>query len=308
MKRGKIIIGSRGSRLALIQAESVVARLKSNYPEKEFEIEKVVTGGDRNQNIPLDRMDSIGIFTKELEEALLNERIDLAVHSLKDMPTIMPDQLYLAAVLERSDPRDVLVTRGERLDDLPPGSRIGTGSPRRSIQLSRYRPDLEARSIRGNIDTRLKKIQGGEVDGVILAAAALIRLGWQEKITQYLTVEDFLPSPGQGAIAIEMRRNDNYLQALVSRINHTPTWQCITAERVFLSTLGGGCRAPIAALASIKGDQLHIAGMAASNDGTKMLRISGEGMITSAEKTGADLAKELLAMGAAEFIAEATVN
>lgn len=308
MKRGKIIIGSRGSRLALIQAESVVARLKSNYPEKEFEIEKVVTGGDRNQNIPLDRMDSIGIFTKELEEALLNERIDLAVHSLKDMPTIMPDQLYLAAVLERSDPRDVLVTRGERLDELRPGSRIGTGSPRRSIQLSRYLPDLEARSIRGNIDTRLKKIKSGEVDGVILAAAALIRLGWQEKITQYLTVEDFLPSPGQGAIAIEMRRNDNYLQALVSRINHIPTWQCITAERVFLSTLGGGCRAPIAALASIKGDQLHIAGMAASNDGTKMLRISGEGMITSAEKTGADLAKELLAMGAAEFIAEATVN
>lgn len=308
MNREKIIVGSRGSRLALIQAESVVAGLKSNYPKKEFEIKKVVTGGDRNRNIQLDRMNSIGIFTKELEEALLNERIDLAVHSLKDMPTIIPDQLCLAAVLERSDPRDVIVTRGEFLDELQPGSRIGTGSPRRSIQLSRYRPDLETRSIRGNIDTRLKKIQSGEVDGVILAAAALIRLGWQEKITQYLTVEDFLPSAGQGAIAIEMRRNDDYLQALVSRINHIPTWQCITAERVFLSTLGGGCRAPIAALASIKGDQLHIAGMAASNDGTKMLRISGEGMITSAEKTGEDLAKELLAMGAAEFIEEAALN
>ena len=224
------------------------------------------------------------------------------------MPTIIPNQLCLAAVLERSDPRDALVTRGELLDELRPGSRIGTGSPRRSIQLSRYRPDLETRSIRGNIDTRLKKIQGGEIDGVILAAAALIRRGWQEKITQYLTVDDFLPSAGQGAIAIEMRRNDDYLQALVSRINHIPTWQCITAERVFLSTLGGGCRAPIAALASIKEDQLHLAGMAASNDGTKMLRISGEGMITSAEKTGADLAKELLAMGASEFIEEAAVN
>ena len=308
MSREKIIIGSRGSRLALSQAETVVASLKNSYPEKAFEIKKIATAGDLNRNVQLDRLDSIGIFTKKLEEALLDGRIDLAVHSLKDMPTIIPDQLYLAAVLERSDPRDILVTCGELLNELRPGSRIGTGSPRRSIQLSRYRPDLEARSIRGNIDTRLKKIQSGEVDGVVLAAAAMIRLGWQEKITQYLAVEDFLPSVGQGAIAIEMRRNEDYLQELVSQINHLPTWQCITAERVFLSTLGGGCRAPIAALASINGEQLHLEGMAASSDGTKILRISGEGMIASAGETGRDLAKELLAMGASEFIKEAAVN
>ena len=308
MNREKIIVGSRGSRLALVQAESVVAGLKNNYPEKEFEIRKIVTGGDRNQNIQLDRMESIGVFVKELEEALLDGRIDLAVHSLKDMPTIMPDRLCLAAVLERSDPRDVLVTRGELLDELRPGSRIGTGSLRRSIQLRRCRPDLEARSMRGNVDTRIKKVQNGEVDGVILAAAALMRLGWQEKITQYLAAEDFLPSAGQGAIAIEMRRSDDDLQEPVSRINHLPTWQCISAERVFLSTLGGGCRAPIAALASIEENRLYIAGLAASNDGTKMLRISGEGESTSAEHIGEDLARQLLAMGASEFMNEAQLN
>jgi len=308
VKRERIIVGSRGSRLALIQAESVVSELKKHYPESVFEIRKIVTGGDRNQKIQLGQIDSIGIFTKELEEALLDRRIDLAVHSLKDMPTIIPDQLYLAAVLERSDPRDVLITRGKLLEELKPGSRIGTGSPRRSIQLSRYRPDLEARSIRGNIDTRLKKIQSGEVDGVILAAAAMIRLGWRERITQYLAMDNFLPSAGQGAIAIEVRRNDDHLQQLVSRINHVPTWQCITAERVFLSTLGGGCRAPIAALASINGDKLHLEGMAASSDGTRMLRISGEGMTASTEETGRDLATKFLAMGASELIREAKVN
>lgn len=308
MNREKTVVGSRGSRLALIQAEYVVAGLKNICPEREFEIKKIVTGGDRNRNLRLERLDSIGVFTKELEEALMDGRIDLAVHSLKDMPTIIPDRLYLAAVLERADPRDVLISRGERLDELRPGSRIGTGSPRRSIQLSRYRPDLEARSIRGNIDTRLKKIQSGEVDGVILAAAAMIRLGWQVRITQYLAVEDFLPAVGQGAVAIEMRRNDNHLKECISQINHLPTWQCITAERVFLSTLGGGCRAPIAALASLNGERLHLEGMAASSDGKKMLRISGDGPIMSAEETGKNLAKELLAMGASAFIEEAAVN
>ncbi|MFC1961656.1 hydroxymethylbilane synthase [Chloroflexota bacterium] len=308
MGREKIIIGSRGSRLALIQAEYVVAELRGIYPEREIEIKKIVTGGDRNRNIQLERIESIGIFTKELEEALLDGRIDLAVHSLKDMPTIIPGQLCLAAVLKRSDPKDVLITRGETLDELKAGSRIGTGSPRRSIQLSRYRPDLVARSIRGNIDTRLKKIQSGEVDGAILAAAAIIRLGWEKRITQYLAVEDFLPSVGQGAIGIEIRQSDDDLKELVSQINHFPTWQCIIAERVFLKTLGGGCRAPIAALATLNGEQLHLDGMAASSDGSKMLRIAKDGLLDSAEETGKNLARELLAMGASEFIEEAAVN
>src|SRR3972149_4071844 len=166
----KIVIGSRGSRLALLQAQSVAAKLKGACPEKESEIKKIVTGGDRNRRVQLDRMDTIGVFVKELEDALLDGRIDLAVHSLKDMPTIMPEGLCLAAVTERVDPRDVLVTRGETLEKLPPGSRIGTGSLRRSIQLSRYRHDLEIQGLRGNVDTRIRKVREGELDGGILAA------------------------------------------------------------------------------------------------------------------------------------------
>jgi hydroxymethylbilane synthase len=307
MGREKIIIGSRGSRLAMIQAEYVAAELRATCPDKEFEIRKIVTGGDRNRSIQLGSINSIGIFTKELEEALLDERIDIAVHSLKDMPTIIPEQLCLAGVLERSDPRDVLITHGERLNALKTGSRIGTGSLRRSIQLSICRPDLVIRNIRGNIETRLKKIQSGEVDGVILAAAAMIRLGWEKRITQYLSVDDFLPSAGQGVIGIETRQSDDDINELVSQINNFPTWQCVIAERVFLNTLGGGCRAPIAALATLDGEQLHLDGMVASSDGTKMLRSSRKGGINSAEETGRDLAKELLGLGAANLIEGAAV-
>jgi hydroxymethylbilane synthase len=307
MGREKIIIGSRGSRLAMIQAEYVAAELRATCPDKEFEIRKIVTGGDRNRSIQLGSINSIGIFTKELEEALLDERIDIAVHSLKDMPTIIPEQLCLAGVLERSDPRDVLITHGERLNALKTGSRIGTGSLRRSIQLSICRPDLVIRNIRGNIETRLKKIQSGEVDGVILAAAAMIRLDWEKRITQYLSVDDFLPSAGQGVIGIETRQSDDDINELVSQINNFPTWQCVIAERVFLNTLGGGCRAPIAALATLDGEQLHLDGMVASSDGTKMLRSSRKGGINSAEETGRDLAKELLGLGAANLIEGAAV-
>jgi hydroxymethylbilane synthase len=308
MERGKIVIGSRGSRLALIQAEYVAVELRAACPDKEFEIKKIVTGGDRNSSIRLGNINSIGIFTKELEEALLDRRIDLAVHSLKDMPTIIPEQLCLAGVLERSDPRDVLITRGERLDELKVGSRIGTGSPRRSVQLSTCRPDLVIHNIRGNIETRLKKIQSGEVDGVILAAAAMIRLGREKRITQYLSVGDFLPSAGQGVIGIEIRQNDDDINGLVSQINSFPTWQCAIAERVFLNTLGGVCRAPIAVLAALDGEQLHLDGMVASSDGTKMLRSSRKGGLTSAEETGRDLAQELLGLGAAKLLEGAAVN
>ncbi len=308
MNRKKIIIGSRASRLALIQAESVVDNLRKVRPEKELEIRKITTGGDRDRHIQLDRMEAIGVFVKELEEALLGGEIDLAVHSLKDVPTAIPEGLCLAAVTERLDPRDVLVSRSESLDNLPPGSQIGTGSLRRSIQLSRYRPDLEVRGIRGNVDTRLRKVQEGQVDGVVLAAAALIRLGWRESITQYLPVEDFLPSAGQGALAIEIRRDDEAVTELASGINHVQSWQCIGAERAFLSALGGGCRAPIAALASVEGSELQITGMAASADGNKILRGSAEGRASSAEEVGENLAKKLLSMGAAEFIEEARGN
>ncbi len=190
MKR-KIVVGSRGSKLALIQAESVVAQIRKANPSLEVDISQIVTKGDRNHQTRFDQMDGVGVFVKELEEALLDGRIDLAVHSLKDMPTEIPQGLHLAAVTERLDPRDVLVSRAGRLDELPAGSRIGTGSFRRRVQITTYRPDLEVCHIRGNVNTRLDKVSRGEFDGVILAAAALIRLEWQDKISEYLPLEHF---------------------------------------------------------------------------------------------------------------------
>ncbi|GAH02138.1 unnamed protein product, partial [marine sediment metagenome] len=182
--RKNIIIGSRGSRLALTQAESVLSQLKESNPHLQFSLSKIVTEGDRNRRLSLDRMAGVGVFVKELEAALLNGRIDLAVHSLKDLPTEIPEGLYLAAVVERLDPRDILVSRSGRLAELAPGSKIGTGSIRRAVQLTAYRADLEVRSIRGNIDTRLRKVSSCELDGVILAATAMLRLGWADRITE----------------------------------------------------------------------------------------------------------------------------
>lgn len=304
MRRTKIIVGSRGSKLALIQAESVVARIKEVNPDIEVGISQIVTKGDRNHHTQFDQFAGVGIFVKELEEALIDGRIDLAVHSLKDMPTQIPQGLCLAAVIERLDPRDVLVSGAERLAELPPGSRIGTGSFRRIVQLAAYRPDLEARSIRGNVDTRLHKVSCGELDGVIVAAAALIRLGWEDKISEYLPLEYFLPAVGQGALGIETRPGDEEIAELVSEINHPLTWQGITAERAFLSTLGGGCRAPIAALGTITGTTLKLEGMAADVSGKKMLRAMEEGNSMAPEPVGVQLAQKMLAMGAAEFITE----
>jgi len=193
----RVIVGSRRSKLALIQAESVVAMIREVNSGIEFGISKIATKGDRHRQVQLDYRKGIGVFVKELEEALLDNRIDIAVHSLKDMPTEIPQGLCLLAVTARLDPRDVLISGVGRLDELPLGSRIGTGSLRRAVQLSSYRPDLQVRTIRGNIDTRLRKVACGEFDGVILAAAAMLRLGRQEKITEYLPLEPFLPAAGQ---------------------------------------------------------------------------------------------------------------
>ena len=302
----KIVVGSRGSKLALIQAESVVAKIREVNSHIEVSIRKIVTHGDRNRQTQLDRMRGVGVFVKELEEALLDGRIDLAAHSLKDMPTEIPQGLHLAAVTERLDPRDVLVSRAGRLAELPAGARIGTGSLRRAAQLATYRPDLEVCPIRGNVDTRLDKVSRGEFDGIILAAAALIRLGWQDKISEYLPLEHFLPAVGQGALAIEMRLDDTELAELISSTNHLPSWQNITAERAFLSTLGGGCRTPIAALGTVNRDILKLKGMVADTEGKKILYASEDGDTMSPEEVGVRLAQKLLGMGASDFIAEVT--
>lgn len=303
--RTRFVIGSRGSKLALIQAESVAASLKKLFPHIEVSISKIVTQGDRNPQLSLDHMEKVGVFVKELESALLAKTIDLAVHSLKDMPTEIPVGLCLSAVAERLDPADVLISRHGKLADMPPGSRLGTGSLRRAAQLYAIRPDIEVCGIRGNVDTRLRKVASGEFDGVVLAAAAMKRLGWEEKITEYLPRERFLPAVGQGAIAIETRLGDEETEPLASRLNHTPTWQSVTAERAFLHALGGGCRAPIAALGSVEGDTLKLEGMVASVRTKEILRAAETGNALNPEKVGAKLAKRLIAMGASDFIAEA---
>lgn len=299
----RIMVGTRGSKLALVQAGLVVARLKKLAPEAEITTVRVETQGDRNPHVQLDHMENMGVFVKELEEALLGRRIDLVVHSLKDVPTEIPPGFVLAAALERIDPRDVLVTHGERLSELPPGSRIGTGSLRRSVQLMNLRPDIEVRGIRGNVDTRLRKVAEGEYDGVILAAAALQRLNWQDKVTEYLPLDTFLPAVGQAALAIEMREDDG-LRELVDRMNHLPTWQSVTAERAFLYSLGGGCRAPIAALGTVNGITLRLDGMVASVRQNRILRAAIEGSALDAGETGKRLANKLLDMGASDFITE----
>lgn len=304
--RTKIVVGSRGSKLALIQTESVVSKLKAKLPDLEISIRKIITAGDRDRHTHLDRI-GVDVFVKELEEALLDGRIDLAVHSLKDVPTENPLGLDLIAVIDRDDPRDVLVAKAA-FDGLPSGSRIGTGSLRRTIQVAQIRPDLETCSIRGNVDTRLRKVSSGEVEGVILAAAGLVRLGWQDKITQYLPLENFLPAAGQGALVVEARSDDKEIVELISLINHLTTWQCVTAERTFLLELGGGCRAPIATLGTIDGNKLRLEGMVASPVGKKVLRDSIEGNVTSSRELGMTLARRMLATGASEFIAEARCN
>ncbi|MFC2005719.1 hydroxymethylbilane synthase [Chloroflexota bacterium] len=300
MKR--IVVGSRGSKLALIQTESVLAKIREVSPGTEVVISRIVTEGDRNRRGQLHSMVGVGVFIKELEEALLDGRIDLAVHSLKDMPAQIPLGLCLMAVTERFDPRDVLISRGQRLDELGPGSKIGTGSLRRAVQLGACRPDLEVHSIRGNVDTRLRKVASGEFAGVILAAAAMKRLGWEDRISEYLPLEYFLPAAGQGTLALETRLGDQDIAKIVAPLNHLPTWQGVTAERTFLSALGGGCQAPIAVLGTVNGTALKLDGMVADVSGEKIVHASVEGGAASPEELGEHLAQKMLDTGVAEFI------
>lgn len=302
----RIVIGTRGSQLALVQTNLISELLKAAAPGLDVNIKKITTSGDRDRHTQLDRLE-VSAFVKELEEALLDGRIDLAVHSLKDVPTDIPDGLTLMASPQRADPRDVLVAKS-KLEDLPSGAKIGTGSLRRSLQITQLRPDIETCGLRGNMDTRVRKASSGELDGVITASAALSRLEWQDKIRQYLPADAFLPAAGQGALVIEGRSRDKELIALVSKINHLPTWQAVTAERAFLRELGGGCRAPIAALGTVSGGKLRLEGMVAGPTSRKIMRDSIEGEAASAEKLGLTLAQKMLKMGASQFMAEVMLD
>jgi hydroxymethylbilane synthase len=291
----KIIVGSRGSQLALTQTQQFVDMVKKANPGLEVEIQCIVTAGDREQHKQWDAVEGTGVFVKELESALLDGRIDFAVHSLKDMPAEVTSGLCLAAVTERADPRDVLIAAGgKKLKDLPPGATIGTGSPRRTIQLKAFRPDLVPFPIRGNVDTRVRKATSGELNGVIIAAAGLGRLGWADRISEYLPVDQFLPAVGQGALAIETRCDDSETAALLRQFNHPDTERSVAAERALLRALGGGCRAPIAALGMVANSKLKLLAMYADPDGSNLVTASAAGNAGDAEQIGTQLAKKLL--------------
>lgn len=301
-RKSEVILGTRGSRLAVIQAEAAIGELKLANPRCYFELVKITTAGDRQRKASLWDIGGTGIFVKELEEALQNGRIDMAVHSLKDMPTDVTPGLMIAAVTQRCDPRDALVSIHHSLADLPNSARVGTGSPRRAVQLLAQRPDIEVLPLRGNIDTRLKKMSSMELDGILLAAAAMIRLGMEDRISEYLPSDTFVPAAGQGAIAIETRAGDEAMVRLAASVNHDTSWAEVTAERAFLQTLGGGCREPIAALGMATGDRLRLIGMVASSAGGQILRAEVSGAISDPQSVGADLAREMAAMGACELI------
>lgn len=304
----RLVVGSRGSRLAVIQAEEFMGQLRDAVPQLELSLVKIRTQGDRDRKSPLIQIGGRGVFVKELEDALLKGRIDVAVHSLKDMPSQLDPRLQLAAVPVRRDPRDALVSgSGQTLSQLPSGARIGTGSQRRALELQSFRPDLKACPLRGNIDTRVSKVCPGELDGVIVAAAALERIGWQDKVTEYLPVEVFLPAACQGALGVEMRAGD-VAAATVALVNDEVSWQTTAAERAFLRTLGGGCRSAIAAMARVEGGTLHIEGMVAGLLSSKTIRAKLVGSPQTPEELGKKLAQKLLDMGAGKLLEEAPLS
>jgi hydroxymethylbilane synthase len=290
------VIGSRGSRLALWQAEWVRARIVAAGRAARIAI--IHTAGDRTLDQPLAAMGGKGVFVKEIEEALLSGTVDLAVHSLKDLPTAHPDGLRIACLPPREDPRDVLLAAGAPgFAGLPRGAVVGTGSPRRACQVRALRSDLEIRDLRGNVDTRLAKLKRGDYDAILLARAGLIRLGIDLEGT-VLGFDEMLPAPGQGAMAIEIRAGDGELEELLRPHHHAPTAAAITAERAFLRGLGGGCQAPIAAVGEVDGSRLSLRGLVAGPDGRPLLKARREGGVVEAESLGLALAKDLLSRGA----------
>jgi hydroxymethylbilane synthase len=304
--RHTLLIGTRGSRLARIQAETVREMLSSLYPERAWLLREIRSEGDVQRQASLASIGGYGVFVKALEEKLLAGEIDLAVHSLKDMPTRLATGLKIGAVLPREDVRDALVSRGSStLGDLPVGAVVGTGSVRRRAQLLSYRGDLVIRDIRGNVDTRLRKLSSGDYDALIVAAAALVRLHRTSAISQYLPLALMLPAVGQGALAVEVRESDEEVRELVKPLNHLPTERAAAAERAFLSALGGGCAVPVAAHAAVSDGRLNLRGMVAGLDGGKMIRDSLSGSPLQAEDIGRRLAERLLSQGAAQILREA---
>jgi len=292
-----LVIASRGSQLALWQAHWVERQLTAAGHECRIEIIK--TTGDKITDVPLAKVGSKGLFTKEIEEALLDGRADLAVHSLKDLPTELPPGLVLAAVPEREDPRDAVI--GKRLSELAHGARVGTSSLRRSAQLRKLRPDLTIESVRGNLDTRLRKLDEGQYDAILLAAAGLQRLGWGDRIAEILPAAIMCSAVGQGALAIETRADGPGFDACAA-LDHPASHAAVTAERGVLASLGGGCQVPIGAYATVEGDTVKLLGVVASPDGSEIIRAESSGPVAEAEALGRRLGGTLLEQGARQIL------
>ncbi len=298
-----IKIGTSGSKLALAQTNSVVESIRKINPEITVEISVIKTSGDIMQDVSLLQIGGQGVFVKEIEEALLSGSIDLAVHSMKDVPGDIPEGLTFAAILPREDARDILVSRGKiKFEFMPKGARIGTGSLRRGAQIKAILPDINIVALRGNIDTRLKKIETENLTGVILAAAGMKRLGYAETITQFLPVELMLPAVGQGALGLQIRKADTELAKILARLNHAPTAVAVTAERSFLRALGGGCRLPIAAYGLIEREHLALEGLVAAPDGTSVIRDKVWGTLSEAEELGKKLADMIMEKGGKKLL------
>lgn len=289
----KIVVGTRGSKLALTQTNWVVNELKKKHPNVEFEVKIIKTKGDLIQNVSLDKIGDKGLFVKEIEQQLLNKEIDMAVHSMKDMPSNLPDGLKFASIPKREDPRDALILKEgySSLEDLPKGATIGTGSKRRKYQLLKHRPDLNIVSIRGNIDTRIRKIEDENLDGVVLAASGLIRAGLHNNISQYLPVDIMIPAPAQGALALEIRDNDIELEKIIDCLKDDVTKIQVEAERGFLDGVNGSCHIPMGAYCTVDDENIKLVGLYGDEEGTKLVIKSISGQASKARELGLELAE-----------------
>jgi hydroxymethylbilane synthase len=303
MTKHKLTIATRESPLALWQANWVKQRLEEIHPDLEVLLLGITTQADKMLDIPLTQIGGKGLFVKELEQALFDGRADIAVHSMKDVPMVLPQGLCLPVMCEREEPRDVLVSNQfDSLAGLPMKAIVGTSSFRRQSQVSAMRPDLQIAHLRGNVNTRLAKLDRGEYAAIILAAAGLIRLGMKKRIRSYISIDDSLPAAGQGVLGIECREDDRKTRELIATLNHWQSAACVTAERAMCLRLGGGCQVPVAAFAEINGDIITLRGLVAKVDGSLVIRASASGHADKAESIGAKVASDLCSQGAEEIL------
>ncbi len=309
--KNKIVIGTRGSKLALWQAEWIKSELEKAHSGLEVLLKIIKTTGDKILDVPLAQVGGKGLFVKEIEEAMLRDEVDIAVHSMKDVPTEFPDGLHLAVITKREDPRDAFISRKKNsgweidgFEKLPEGAVVGTSSLRRSSQLLNVRPDLKIEQLRGNVDTRLRKLDERQFDAIILATAGVKRLGWAERITEMLSPEISLPAIGQGAVGIECRIGDRFVHEMICVLDHPETDVCVRAERSFLRKLGGGCQVPIAAHATLRNGTIIMDGLVGDVEGTKIIKGHIEGQEKDHKKLGTSLAEDLLSRGAKEILDE----